>query len=412
MRNRIFLLRLALRNMMRRKNRTFLTAALISAAVLVYLFLDSHLASMDEISYENIINFSSAHIQITTESYWEEKDDFPLEHLLIPGEKLLSAAAGAEGFKALSPRLDFAARINDGFDELPVIARGVDPVREKEVFLTGGYFVEGGFFEEEGIVMGAELASLMNLGAGDYVTLIFRTRHEYFNTIDAEITGLLHTPNPGVNENIVYVPLETARRALETEDMLSHIMVRLSERNLAARAASSIAEEAGAGIKVTPWHELEAVAVNQAKNAGNNLILFIILLIAGLGIINSVILSALERVHETGMMKAMGVEEKDIVKLFMTESAAIAVIGALSGCLLGALSILFLRRYGIDYTSFFGELSQYGIPMIGPVYGAWEPKSFILVFLFSVSVAVISSVFPARWAAKKEPVEALQGKGA
>ncbi len=411
MKNRIFLIRLALRNMMRRKNRTFLTAAVISAAILVYLSLDSHLASMDEISYDNILNFSSSHIQLTTEAYWKDKDEFPLEHLMTPGEDLLEAVSRTEGFKALSPRLDFVARLNDGIDELPVIARGIEPAKEKEVFLVEEYFVEGGFFEEEGIVMGAELASLMNLAAGDYVTLIFRTRHEHFNTIDAEITGLLHTPNPEVNENIVYVPLEAARRALDTENMVSHIMVRLSDRKLAARAVSYISEQLNEEIKATPWHELEAVAVNQAKNAGNNLILLIILLIAGLGIINSVILSALERVHETGMMKAMGLEEKDLVKLFVTESAAIAVIGAAAGCLMGAIAIMFLRRYGIDYTTFFGDLSQYGIPMIGPIYGAWSPKSFILVFVFSVSVAVISSIFPSRWAARKEPVEALQGKG-
>ena len=72
----------------------------------------------------------------------------------------------------------------------------------------------------------------MEVAIGDYITLLVKDRNKTFNTIDAEIAGLVHTSNPNVNQNIVFLPLELARQALAVGEEASKIIIRLEDKDL------------------------------------------------------------------------------------------------------------------------------------------------------------------------------------
>ncbi len=402
---------------MRNRKRTLLTSGVIAAAVFVFLSLDSHLASMDEMAYDNIIDFETAHIQITTSQYWEEKDDLPLKKLLSHNRELQSAIEQTSDFLASSIRLDFQARLNDGREELPVTARAIEEESFRGIMKINDYIIQGSFFKpgEKKALLGKELAEDINLTEGDYFTLVFRTKDNFFNTLELQVKGLFHSPNPDINKNIVFLPLETAQEALNAHGEISHLMIRLKEKKNTEKAAGFLKNKLAEfqnSFAVVPWYELEAVGVSEAKNMGNQLILTIILLIAAIGIINSVILSALERMHETGMMKAMGVTEKSIVFIYIIESAGIAILGIFFGSLAASGAITYLSKYGIDYSFLWGELGRFGIPIIGPIYGVWVPESFLFISIFCIIVAVSASLPPSIWAARKDAVETIHRKKA
>ncbi|NLB35267.1 MAG: ABC transporter permease [Elusimicrobia bacterium] len=415
MKNKIFLLRLALRNMWRHKKRTLATASVLTIALLVYIGFEAHLASMDSIAYRNLVNFEFGHLQLIDSDYWEDKEQLPLEHLFSVGDDLRERISSLEGIEAYALQLDFQARLNDGIDELPVIGRGINPNSFHKVFSHKEYIVEGEFFNsgENRIVMGKTLADLMNLEIGDFVTLLLRTRENYFDTIEAEISGLIYTPNPTVNDFLVYYPLDRTQSILNAPEMVSHLSLKFSDIKHTEASAANLIEsfsEANIKLKVIAWYEQEGISVMEAENMAIQLLLTLFLFIAALGIINSVILSALERMHETGMMKALGMENKEIIWVFVFESAGIAFLGSLAGCLLGGLAVAFLAKYGVDYGKIFGDMGQFGIPLIGPIYANWNPKAFLTVFVFALFVSVFSSIFPAWWAASKDPVDALYGR--
>ena len=415
MKKRGFLIRLALRNMWRHKKRTLVTASVISLALMIYISMDAHLASMNSISYRNIIDFESGHIQAVDPDYWEDKEELPLEHIFTLTDELEKIISSYDEVASYADQLDFQARMNDGIDELPVIGRGVDPDSFLEVFSLSDHILEGEFIKsgEDRVVMGKALADLMDLEIGDFVILLLRTREDYFDTIEAEIAGLIHTPNPKINEYLVYYPLDRTQEILNAPEMATHLTIRLKESSNTEAAAAALKASLSGGsynLKIIPWYDQEGVSVMSAKNMGNQMILSIILLIAALGIINSVILSALERMHETGMMKALGMERKEIISVFVFESAGIALLGSIIGCLLGAAGVALLAEYGVDYSAAFGDMSQYGVPVLGPIYADWNPKAFVTVFIFATTVAIFSSVFPAWWAASKDPVDALYGR--
>ncbi|MFO8061516.1 MAG: FtsX-like permease family protein [bacterium] len=406
----MFLIKLAVKNLIRHRVRTIITAGIIAFAIFFYILLDSLILGMTDMSYDSIIDYQAGHIQIVSKQYWEDKDKLPLENLIKPDKPLIDKITGAEGFKAYSPELDFKSMLNNGMNELPVTVKAVRPDRFPDVYPIEDKFVEGSMFQagEYRAVLGKELAELMKLEAGDYIILLFRDKNETYNTLDLEISGLIHTPNPNLNRNTVIVPFDIAGEALSTDNKVSRIIVRLDNKHRAAETGDALKSQVGNNPGIYIWSELEAVSVAGAKNMGNNLIMIIILLIAGIAIINTVILAALERMEEIGMMKAMGLEEREIVFTFVMESTGIGLLGGVIGLMLGFVGTLLLVNIGLDWSAMLNmDMTQYGIPVIGTLYGSWNPRAFIQVFLFGVIVSMLSSILPAWWAASKDPVKSI-----
>ena len=410
----MFLTRLALKNLMRHRNRNLLTSVLIAFAVFLYILMDSMIAGMVEMSYETIIDYETGHLQLATEAYWDQEEELPLENLLELDGRLLSALGNLGGEPAISPELSFPARLNTGFSDLPVIGKGVDPSQLLKVFKLEGKFVEGEMFTsgEYRAVMGKRLADLLKLQTGEYITLLVKDRNKTFNTIDLEIAGLVHTVNPNVNNNFVYLPLDLAQQSLDVGNQVSKVIVRLADRSLAMEVAECLKNnlnKAYPNIAVIPWNQLEALSFEDVSHLENQLILGITLLIAAIAIINTVILSALERTGEIGMMKALGLQTKEVVYTFVLESTGIGILGGLIGLLFGAVGVWLLVLYGIDWGAMMGgiEMTSFGIPVVGKTYGVWNPGAFLFVFAFAVLVSLLSSILPASWAANKDPVKAI-----
>lgn len=412
----MFLTKLAFKNLARHRNRTLITASIIAFAVFFYILMDSLIGGMTEMSYQSIIDFEAGHLQIVNRKYWEEEDKLQLENLITIDKSMMVAARKVEGYRAASPELSFQARLSNGVNELPVTGRGIIPGDFLKVFALGDRFVEGKMFSsgEYQAVMGKRLADLLKLKTGDYITLLVKDKNDTFNTIEAEITGLAHTGNPNVNQNIVYLPLDIAQRALNVGNQVSKVLVKLTDKERAFEVAKRLENKIktyDSGLAVYSWDQLEAASVAKAKQMGNQLVMVIILFIAAVAITNTVILSALERMEEIGMMKAMGLQNKEVIYTFALESTGIGILGGVSGVLMGLAGVGLFSRFGVDFSFMTNiDMTAFGIPVIGKIYGAWNPRAFLEVFTFGVFVSLLSSIPPAYWAADKDPVKAINHK--
>ena len=416
----LFLTRLALKNLARHRNRTLITASIIAFAIFFYLLLDSLIGGMTEMSYEMIINYEAGHLQVVTEEYWMEEEELPLENLVAADSQLIATIKSIPGYRGVSGELNFQAMLNNGVNELPVIGRGINPQDFAEVIQLEDKFVEGKMFRagerassgSPQVVMGKRLADLMKLRTGDFITLLVKDKNETFNTIEAEISGLVHTGNPLVNQGVVYLPLDLAQHALNVGNQVSKVLIRLEDKGRAPGVAQELEKQVKAihpELAVYSWDQLEAVTVAAAKQMGNQLIMTIILLIAAIAIINTVILAALERMEEIGMMKAMGLQTREVIYTFVLESTGIGLLGGFCGVLFGLVGVGLFTRIGLDFSALM-DISAFGIPVIGKIYGVWNPASFIAVFAFGVIVSFLSSILPAYWAADKDPIKAIYHK--
>jgi len=409
----MFSFKLGLKNLTRQKRRNVITIMVIAFAFFSYLLMDSLMNGMEEMSFENLKNYDTGSIQVTYPEYWEDKDKLPLENLIYLNQDVEESIKNTDGLLGVSPELRFKANLNNGIDEVAVQGVGISIEQYNEVFNTQNYVVEGSMFVpgESKAVIGVSLAELMGLKVNDYITLLVRTKEDTFNTIDVEIAGLVRAPNPMINNGIVFVPLDVAQQALNVGNAVSMLALKTVSGNedTVTKALTDSFKNKNLDLKAYSWKESAAsvIALSAAKKGGIGAILSIVLLIGMLGIINNVILSALERTEEIGMMKALGMREWEIVFVFMVEATGIGILGGLAGCLLGYAGVSGLVKYGFSIGYIGGDGSEFGIPILDRIYGAWNYPAFSFLFILGVVIAVLSSILPSYWAARKDPVKAI-----
>ncbi len=409
----MFSFKLGLKNLTRQKRRNILIILVIAFAFSSYLLMDSLMNGMEEMSFDNIKNYDTGNIQVAYPEYWEDRDELLLENLIVLNQDMEESIKSTDGILGMSPELRFKANLNNGIDEVAVRGVGISIEQYNQVFNTQNFIVEGSMFApgESKAVIGTSLAELMDLKVNDYITLLVRTKEDTFNTIDIEIAGLVRAPNPMINNGIVFVPLDVARQALNVGNAVSMIALKTvsGDEDTVTKALTDSFKNKGLDLKAYSWKESAAsvIALSAAKKGGIGAVLSVVLLIGMLGIINNVILSALERTEEIGMMKALGMREWEIVFVFMVEATGVGILGGLAGCLLGYAGVNALVKYGFSIAYIGGDGSDFGIPILDRIYGAWNYPAFSFLFILGVIIAVLSSILPSYWAARKDPVKAI-----
>jgi putative ABC transport system permease protein len=136
-----------------------------------------------------------------------------------------------------------------------------------------------------------------------------------------------------------------------------------------------------------------------------NFVYIFLVLLASIVVINTMVMIVKERTQEIGMMSALGLKGSEILKLFMLEGSAIAVIGSFIGAISGGILTYYLSGVGFDYSAAFEDIDVLMNPIIYPTF---KFEHMIMAFLLGVFVTALTSIIPARRAAKLNPTEALR----
>jgi putative ABC transport system permease protein len=405
------LLIMAGRNIFRHTRRSVITALAISVGLTGMIAMDTLMNGADKMGMRNIVDFETGQLEIFAKGYYREEGAFPLDTVIKDAEPLTAAVTGMPGVKAAVGRLKFAARLSNGVDELPVTGIGIDRERDKTVFQIPSSVVAGAYLDgPDQAMIGADLARDMKAGVGDILTVLVRDRNGTFNAFDLEIRGLIITGHPLLDRNAVLMDLGTAQRLMAMPGWITELCVRTAEapkRIAAIRAA--IQSRIGPGYEIYSWDELNAAIfrIMGLKRFFGFLVGLAVLIIAAVGIINTMLMAVMERVPEIGTLKAMGFSNRSIVMMFLFEGGLIGAIGSLAGTFFGLMISIYLATVGLDFSRQFKN-ADLNFPMKMIFRGEIELSTVLLVFAFGVAVSVLVTLLPVRRAAKLEPADALR----
>lgn len=406
------LLRLAIRNLWRNRRRTILTFSALAMGITWLIIIDSLMGGFTEHSLANVINYETGELQVHPPGYFDDRELLPIDRPLTV-QPALEALQHADGVRAVSPRVVTSARLNVGWEEFPVIAIGIDPHLDAEA-MELSHYVDGRMPspDQAEAAIGSGLARLLDISTGDWITLITRTRQSAMEAIDLVVVGILNTPNPTVNQNHIYMPLSVADASLDMQSHVTEIIVRLEPgRSLSAgtQQVREVLSRAGIDADVVTWQQSASdfLTLMQTSSAYDMMLVGVILIIALVGVTNTTLLGALERRREIGMMKALGMKEGEIVRLFLLEATGIGVLAVLVGSALGAAANVYLVEVGLELNTYIGDMDV-GIPIGDRVYGVWDPTVFLWTGLAGVITCWIASYLPARRAARLDAATTMR----
>jgi putative ABC transport system permease protein len=406
------LIKLAFRNIFRNFRRTFFTFIAIAVGLAVMLAGDSFLQGMDRQSFEKIINYETGHVKIFSLGYQKDKDDLPLDKMIASPEAFIGRLRSDPGVAGITSRVNFRILLSDRIDEIPAVGIAVNPSDDASVFQLKQAVEKGSFLSgsEEAMLIGDKLAQDFGVGVGDYLTVVARTKYETYQALDLRIKGILKTEDPQIDWYAVVIPLSLGQSSLDLADSVSEIDIKLKNINDIDAFKNKLAGEIP-GMEILTWKELseDVFAISRAKYSGMFTIFLGIFIIALIGISNTILMSAFERVKEIGMMAAMGMKRREIVKLFVLEGTMIGLLGSIAGCLIGAAVVgLWSVPVGIDFSHFMRQMGPIGYRTTGKMVGEWHTIMFPIAFIFGIAVSALTSIYPAVVASRMEPSEALR----
>ena len=413
------ILKIALRNIGRHKRRTILSAITIAAGLAIFIFMDSMLTGIDRMSIDNMITLSSGALKVQTIQYDKEKNTFPLSYGIngfLPG--LQTVLACDNRVKHVTRRTQFLGQLSNYDETVPVVGTVIDEATDTMVFGLKPY-ISGSFFgpdDSREILMGRQLAQDLGVGVGDNITLYALTKYDSRNADQFRIAGLLSTADPTINHSGVFITYSAANEFLDLENTVSELDIsvkRNSNLALFSRDVKGIQKTLQTEfplLRVNTFLELGAgvLELTRAKRVAGIMFMAIILVIAVVGIFNTVFMSVYERIREIGVLRAHGLRPRDITIMFVLEGFITGLIGGALGLALGALVNVYLVAVGIPMEKISGKIATASYGISGSIYGEWNLPAMALAFCLGVLVATLAGVFPARKASKIQVTSALR----
>jgi putative ABC transport system permease protein/lipoprotein-releasing system permease protein len=247
-----------------------------------------------------------------------------------------------------------------------------------------------------GVLLGDQLAENLEVNVGDRVDVVFPGSQ----TTSFKVIGLVHT-GTSADEVTAYARLDSVQEFFNEPGVVSTIGVRVADPYQADTIAASI--EGENGLDAVSWSEANAeiLSLLDTQMVFGNIFYFLIYGIAGFGIANTLITIVVQRTREIGILKAMGTSQKSIMLVFLFQSMILGAIGLVLGTILGYIATVALQSYEIEVP----QEIYYGLQTL-PL--KVEPLNFMYAAFFAFIVNILSGIYPARKAAKLDPVKAIE----
>ena len=404
---------IAFRNVFRNGRRSILSGVAIAVAAFSITMLFSMLEGMKYDLRYNLQTFVSGEVRIRNPQYNEHEMLSPL-HLGIPEAGALTDRIEADERVTLaSPRIRYPGIIFLGDEDYRAVGLGVDLERE-EAFqdlstrLVAGRLPRSG---ENEAVLGAGLAARLGLSIGDRFTVLSTTRTRGSNAMTFDIVGTAVFPLAQMTENEFITPLDRTQYFLRMDDSVTEILLKLEPGADDRAVAAGLSESLSAGrpdgsLVAQSWRDISAsYSLIQVAEVMYGLIALFFFVLGSTVIVNTTMMVVYERMREIGTLAAIGMEGGALMRLFLLEALIISTAGALVGVLAGIGVTLPLSRIGLDFSS---SMSGMDLEISSILYPRVNLRSTVFVFLYSVTVASLASLFPSRKAATVDPVEALR----
>ncbi len=403
-------LRLAWRNLWRHPRRTWLTigAMVFSNALLVFMI--SIQFGMYELMIDNTLQTFTGHIQVQAPGY---KDDLKIRQV-VPGADAIAERLRDElDLERISVRSAAFALLSSEERSYGIRVFGVDPDYEPRVSTLPGLVIEGRFptgRDAQEIVIGSVLARNLKAGIGDELTLLGSGRDGSFAAAVATIVGVFESGVADVDRSFAEIPIGFFDEVFYM-DGAGHSVVIVTPGLSAVeeyRLRTEALLPADSGSVVHDWDALQP-GLRQAIQADISSAFFmygILVILVAFSVMNTQLMSVLERTHEFGIVMSLGLTPGRLGRLVILETSLLGLAGLALGALAGGLITTWFTYNGFAYPGMEELATKFNLP------SRFYPQATVVTLFAGPAIvflgSILSAVYPALRLHRLHPVEAMR----
>lgn len=410
--------KLAWRNIWRNWRRTLLTSSAIIFGVIFTLFAQSYIKGIFSTFYDNLIRNEIGHVKIASREFLRLESILPKEHLVYGYKNLEDSFSSLPGIQSMTERIKFHLVLSHEDNTEPCLGVGINPEQEKHFLNPEKYIVQGNYLRNSSsdLIIGNKLAQKLGVSLGDELLAVTTDINFSTYALTFTVAGIFKTGFSGLDKHFFYISLDKAQELLDCEGAAHEILLLAKDPDEALKLADDIKKiieetEMDEVLTAVPWQEHFFIKSYMPMfNSIMLSIIFIIMMIASLVILNTMLMAVLERTHEIGVIKSMGMKDRTITLMILTESLFIGTIGAVTGGVIGSGLSLYTQKTGLDLSRMFDKVDvpAFGALMSSVIHPKFSFGILLSSVLFALAAAVIAAMYPAVKASRLTPVEALR----
>ena len=406
------LVRLAWKNIWRNRRRTLITLTAIAFSIMLVQALHNLSFGVYAGMVDSGVRAGSGHIAIYRNNYLEGRD----ETLHFKDGSLIGDISQIDGVEQVLPRLYIPALAQSSRESRGVMLIGVDPDRERRInpflkSIPADSMIRAA--DSRDAVIGARLLDELQIRPGQ--KFVVTARHED-GTLHSEllrVRGVVNSGMKDIDSSLILVGRERAALLTGNPGSVHELAVILTEAGLEAAVHRQIATTLSAkqDILAVSWEEAMPNLANAIKldYASQKFIFMIILLIVAIGVINTLLMSVMERMREFGVILALGSKPMTLRCMIMLEAVILGLLAAAVGTVFGCLATWYLVAVGIDLADLVPETLEFGGVVFDPIMRAsWDPTWMFRIAVYVVGLTLLAAAYPAIKAGRTTPLEGMR----
>ena len=403
------ILQLAWRNVLRNARRSLITVAAIALGLGALLFLWGFNDGVHNSMMRNLQQVIIGSVQIHAAGYFRHPK---LDRSLSDAgrvRRLLEDAGENGGVLAYTSRLrTFALAAGDDTSE-GLVLLGVDPARERQVTRLHARVSRGRFIlpdDDKACVLGATTARNLGVKLNDDVVILAQDRYGALAAERFRLVGIIESGEMGIDRGLAVTSLKALDAMLDMQGRVTEIVVQTPPARLEA-LTRHLRQALPDDYEVLRWYDMYPMMKQwvELENAFYYIFLSVVLLIVAAGVMNTVLMSTLDRFHEFGVMMALGCRRWRLAAMVAVESMLLGLVGVVVGAGFGLTLVAVFHHVGIDLSAQMDTVARF---YINPVVRTEIDTDHLLNTVLSVLAAsLFAALVPAWRAARLQPVQAI-----
>jgi ABC-type lipoprotein release transport system permease subunit len=402
-------LKIAWRNIWRNKRRSLLVIAAIVSGLWGMVYMIAISEGMNQEMVDTAIESGIGHIQIHRAGFLDNMD---VTKNIRDTDYFIKKIQGTPHLKAYARRIKVMGLVSSPESSSGVLIWGIDAAREPTVSAVKTYLKDGKFLGGESgeIYIGKALAEKLKVGVDDKIVLMAQGLSPDIGSAAFRIKGVFASSSPEFDKFNIYINLADAQELLSMGSRVSEIVIMADSRDSVDGLAEVLRGKLTvSGLEVLTWQQLTPLIVEMINmfKSFNYIIYIIVVLAMAFGIINTILMSVLERTREIGILMAIGTKRRRVFSEVMWEGFFLGIVGLTVGWTVNLLFYAIVSRTGIDLSMWADSLKYMG--GIGTtLYPLITLESAVKSTISVLAATQLSALYPAIKIMRLSPVKAIR----
>lgn len=406
------MLRLAWKNLWRNRRRTIITLAAIAFSIMLVQALHNLAYGVYAGMVDSGVRAGSGHLAVYRQGYLQSRD----EKLLFEEDQLATAIESLRGVVLALPRYYIPALAQSSRESRGVLLIGIDPTRERRInpflrSLSAEQMI--GTADSREAIVGARLLDELQIRIGQKFVVTAQHKDGSLQSELLRVKGVVSSGMKNIDSSLIMIGRQRAEVLTGNPGMIHELAVILAEPGLEGqvqRQLKSLLSDRPE-IEAVNWQRAMPNLANAIKldYASQQFIFLIILLIVAIGVVNTLLMSVMERMREFGLILALGSKPGSLRAMIILEALSLGVLAAAIGSLFGSLASWYLVAIGIDLATFAPDTLEFGGVVFDPVIRAnWNPGWMLEIALYVIGLTLLAALYPAIKAGRVTPTEGMR----